>query len=88
MWGCLFSLFLLSISPPYDTIGADLAPVEQRGTYMSFLWIATGLGFALGPALGGVLLHYSPLLCWSIVGSIGLLAVALAWNIAPTSRDA
>jgi MFS family permease len=75
-------------SPPYDTIGADLAPVEQRGTYMSFLWIATGLGFALGPALGGVLLHYSPLLCWSIVGSIGLLAGALAWNIAPTSRDA
>lgn len=75
-------------SPPYDTIGADLAPVAQRGTYMSFLWIATGLGFALGPALGGVLLHYSPLLCWSIVGSIGLLAVALAWNIAPPSHDA
>jgi MFS family permease len=75
-------------SPPYDTIGADLAPAEQRGTYMSFLWIASGLGFALGPALGGVLLHYSPLLCWSSVGSIGLLAVALAWNIAPTSHDA
>jgi predicted MFS family arabinose efflux permease len=75
-------------SPPYDTIGADLAPVEQRGTYMSFLWIATGLGFALGPALGGVLLHYSPLLCWSIMGGIGLLAVALAWNIAPISHDA
>ena len=55
-------------SPPYDTIGADLAPVEQRGTYMSFLWIATGLGFVLGPALGGVLLHYSPLLCWSMLG--------------------
>jgi MFS family permease len=75
-------------SPPYDTIGADLAPVEQRGTYMSFLWIASSLGFALGPALGGVLLHYSPLLCWSSAGSIGLLAVALAWNIAPTSHDA
>jgi MFS family permease len=75
-------------SPPYDTIGVDLAPVEQRGTYMSFLWIATGLGFALGPALGGVLLHYSPLLCWGIVGIIGLLAVALAWNIVPTAGDA
>ncbi|GHO73334.1 MFS transporter [Ktedonobacter sp. SOSP1-85] len=75
-------------SPPYDTIGADLAPVEQRGTYMSFLWIATGLGFALGPVLGGVLLSYSPLLCWSIVGGIGLLAVALAWNIGSVSHDA
>jgi predicted MFS family arabinose efflux permease len=75
-------------SPPYDTIGADLAPVAQRGTYMSFLWIATGLGFALGPALGGVLLHYSPQMCWSIVGSIGLLAAALAWNVAPPSHQA
>ncbi|GCE21626.1 MFS transporter [Dictyobacter kobayashii] len=74
-------------SPPYDTIGADLAPVEQRGAYMSFLWIATGLGFAVGPALGGVLLHYSPLLCWCIVGCIGLLAVALAWNIVPGAQD-
>lgn len=55
---------------------------------MSFLWIATGLGFALGPVLGGVLLSYSPLLCWSIVGGIGLLAVALAWNIGSASHDA
>ena len=83
-----FVIGSMIFSPPYDTIGADLAPDEQRGTYMSFLWIATGLGFALGPALGGMLLSSSPLLCWSIMGGIGLLAVVLAWNIEPASRDA
>ncbi|GCE06562.1 hypothetical protein KDAU_38910 [Dictyobacter aurantiacus] len=75
-------------SPPYDTIGAEIAPAEQRGTYMSFLWIATGLGFALGPALGGMLLSYSPPLCWGIMGGIGLLAVVLAWNIEPAAHEA
>ncbi|GCE28402.1 MFS transporter [Dictyobacter alpinus] len=74
-------------SPPYDTVGAEIAPAKQRGSYMSFLWIATGMGFALGPALGGILLEFSPLLCWSIMGGIGLIAVALAWDVVPAQPN-
>nr|WP_277988741.1 MFS transporter [Ktedonosporobacter rubrisoli] len=82
-----FTLGEMVFAPTYDTLGAEMAPAHQRGTYMGLLWVATGLGFAIGPALGGALLQCSPLLCWGVMGSIGLLAAALAWTT-PEKRPA
>jgi predicted MFS family arabinose efflux permease len=43
---------------------ADLAPAELRGRYMALWLITAQAGFALGPALGGVLLAVSPAALW------------------------
>lgn len=82
---CAFSLGTMIYSPSYDSIGAEIALTDQRGAYMGLLWLATGLGFAIGPALGGQLLYISPLLCWIVICCISLLASALAWTT-PTKR--
>ncbi len=38
----------------------DVAPVEERGKYFGMVGAAFGLGFILGPALGGILGEYGP----------------------------
>ena len=65
-------------SPAFGVVGADLAPPAQRGAYMGWLWAASSLGYVVGPALGGVLLHWSPALCWGVLLVIGLLGALLA----------
>jgi MFS family permease len=65
-------------SPAFGVVGADLAPPAQRGAYMGWLWAANSLGYVVGPALGGVLLHWSPALCWGVLLVIGLLGALLA----------
>jgi hypothetical protein len=65
-------------SPAFGAVGAELAPPARRGAYMGWLWAAGGLGYMVGPALGGALLHLSPLLCWGTLGGAGLLGALLA----------
>ncbi|HEY7347596.1 MAG TPA: MFS transporter [Ktedonobacterales bacterium] len=72
-------------SPAFGVVGADLAPLEQRGAYMGWLWTASSLGYVVGPILGGELLHLSPLLCWGTLLLIGVIGAVLAW-LTPQAR--
>lgn len=64
-WGSGFPAFLLSmviltigemiIVPTSVAFVADLAPVTMRGRYMGFYGLTWGVGFGLGPMLGGAL---------------------------------
>lgn len=65
-------------APAFGVVGADLAPPAQRGAYMGWLAAANGLGYVVGPLLGGELLHLSPLLCWGTLLLVGVLGAALA----------
>jgi MFS family permease len=73
-----FTVGEMLFSPAFGAVGADLAPLAQRGAYMGWLWAASGLGYMVGPALGGTLLHLSPLLCWGVLGLVGVLGTLLA----------
>lgn len=83
----VFTLGNMIFSPPYDTVGAELAPEGQRGAYMSLLGMAASLGFATGPAVGGVLLQQAPWLCWVVISGIGITGAAVAY-LAPVERGA
>lgn len=75
-----FTFGEMFFEPAFGSLAADLAPFEQQGTYTGLLWVATGLGMTVGPALGGELLYISPLVCWGILPVIGLLGAMLAWT--------
>jgi MFS family permease len=61
---------------------SDLAPALVRGRYMA-AWLTTAqLGFAIGPALGAVVLDLSPALLW-----FGAAAVCVLMGIAALALD-
>jgi DHA1 family tetracycline resistance protein-like MFS transporter len=52
---------------------ADVTPVEKRASAFGMLGAAFGMGFVLGPALGGVLGSVSPRLPFWVAGGLSLL---------------
>ncbi|WP_040225234.1 MFS transporter [Bhargavaea cecembensis] len=57
---------------------ADLTTEENRNKYMGFLGMSIGLGFIFGPAIGGILGHYSLSLPFTASGSLVLLLLVYA----------
>ncbi len=51
---------------------ADVTTAEGRAKGMALVGIAFGLGFTLGPAIGGLLAMWNPLETWPDAGSWGL----------------
>ena len=76
-----FSLAGMLVAPSFDSIAAELAPTEKRGSYQGTLWLANGLGSTFGPALGGVLLHTSSFLCWTVFFVVGIAGALIARTI-------
>ncbi len=66
--GIVGSLF----QPARDAMVADLTTPEQRTEAYSVLRIASNLGFAIGPAIGGFLAATSYLLLFSLAGGASL----------------
>jgi MFS family permease len=67
---------LLFIPSASSTVGR-LAGPEQRGKYMGILGTSTGVGIAIGPLLGGVLLDVSgssQIVMWGPIAAITLIA--------------
>jgi multidrug resistance protein len=56
---------------------ADVTPPAQRSKAMGFIGAAFGLGFILGPAIGGVLSQWSHQLPFYFAGALALLNVFL-----------
>lgn len=50
---------LAAVITAATTIIADLAPPEKRGQVISYFALSNAVGFAIGPALGGYLIHAS-----------------------------
>ncbi len=57
---------------------ADLSDEENRTKYMGFLGMSIGLGFIFGPAIGGVLGHYSLTLPFNTSAILLLIIFAYA----------
>lgn len=90
----IFTVGEMLFFPSSGALGANIAPEEQRGLYIGFQWVADGLGFVLGPIIGGLLLSISPLLCWSVfgvcggIGALSIFSLRLSPNEALKEKEA
>jgi DHA1 family tetracycline resistance protein-like MFS transporter len=64
---------------------ADVTPPEKRAAKFGMLGAAWGLGFVIGPALGGILGEQSPRLPFWVAGSLSLLNAAYGLFVLPES---
>lgn len=60
--------------PNQGALVADLAPDRLRGRYMAFSTLSWEIGFAIGPAVGGIVLERSPNTLWVLAAATCLLA--------------
>jgi DHA1 family tetracycline resistance protein-like MFS transporter len=64
---------------------ADVTPPEKRAASFGMLGAAWGLGFVIGPALGGILGGVSPRLPFWVAGGLSLLNAAYGLFVLPES---
>lgn len=67
---------------------ADVTPVEKRAAGFGMIGAAFGVGFVLGPALGGVLGATDPRLPFWVAGGLALLNAAYGFFVLPESLPA
>ena len=67
---------------------ADVSPPEKRAANFGRIGVAFGLGFILGPAIGGMLATFGLRVPFYVAGGLALLNVAYGWFILPESLDA
>jgi MFS family permease len=76
--------------PTQGALVADLAPERLRGRYMAFSTLSWEVGFAIGPAVGGIVLDRSPNTLWVLAAATCLVAglgtIALERHLAPGLR--
>jgi DHA1 family tetracycline resistance protein-like MFS transporter len=64
---------------------ADVTPVEKRAAGFGMIGAAFGVGFVLGPAIGGVLGATDPRLPFWVAGGLALLNAAYGYFVLPES---
>jgi MFS transporter, DHA1 family, tetracycline resistance protein len=64
---------------------ADITPPEDRAKGMGLIGAAFGLGFVIGPALGGTLGGINQSLPFFVAAGLSLINFGLAWFILPES---
>lgn len=72
--------------PAASAYVADVTTVEDRGHAMALMGAAFASGFALGPAIGGLLAPFGVLVPFYAAGVMGFVAAFLAWIVLPETR--
>jgi MFS transporter, DHA1 family, tetracycline resistance protein len=73
-----------SIATAYAYI-ADVTPIERRAKSFGLMGVAFGVGFVVGPALGGILGHYNPRLPFWVAAGFSLANAAYGLFVLPES---
>ncbi len=69
-----------------QAVVADVTPREGRARAMGMIGAAIGLGFVVGPALGGLLAPLGPTLPFWVSMGVALLNALLVWVFLPETR--
>ncbi|WP_419814903.1 TCR/Tet family MFS transporter [Glacieibacterium sp.] len=64
---------------------ADVSPPDRRGANFGIIGMGFGLGFIIGPALGGVLAHYGTPVPFMVAAGLALVNVAYGYFVLPES---
>ena len=64
---------------------ADVTPPEGRAKAFGIMGAAFGLGFVIGPAIGGILGTYGPRVPFYVAAGVGLVNFAYGWFVLPES---
>jgi MFS transporter, DHA1 family, tetracycline resistance protein len=64
---------------------ADVSPIEDRAKNFGLIGAAFGLGFIIGPALGGILSHWSLRAPAYAAGVLSLVTVTIGYLVLPES---
>jgi MFS family permease len=81
-FGFWLSMVVLTVGemimiPTSTALTASLAPPDMRGRYMSVYALTWGLGFGIGPVIGGLLNdRLAPVAIWAFGALVGVLAAA------------
>lgn len=73
-----------SFTPAYAYV-ADVTPPERRAQSFGMISAAFGIGFILGPALGGLLGGFGPRTPFFAAAALSLLNLAYGWLVLPES---
>ncbi len=67
---------------------ADITPPEDRGRAFGIMGAAFGLGFVIGPALGGLLGELGPRVPFYVAAAVSGLNLIYGWFVLPETLDA
>ena len=67
---------------------ADITAPEERARYFGMMGAAFGLGFVLGPAIGGLLGEYGPRVPFYAAALISGINLVYGWFVLPETLDA
>jgi len=85
----LGGLLASSVLPAGQAIAADITPPEERGAVMGQMGAGFGLGFLVGPAVGGLLAAAGPEVPFYAAAAGSLLALPIViWLVAEPPVDA
>ena len=65
---------------------SDVIPSKERAGVMGLLGAAFGVGFTIGPPLGGVLSYFHPALPGLLAALLSLVASLMVWRFLPESH--
>jgi MFS family permease len=94
--GFLISMVILTIGemimiPTSTALAANLAPADMRGRYMGFYGLTWGVGFGVGPVLGGLLNdHVAPVMIWYgglVVGCMAAAGFLILIRLVPSQKS-
>jgi MFS family permease len=71
----IFGLASCVHGPTQAALVADLAPSRLRGRYMALSSMSWEIGFAIGPAVGGIILAVAPLALWPLAAAVMAVSV-------------
>lgn len=65
----------------YGPLVADLAPPQLQGRYFAVSSMSWGLGMAIGPGIGGLVLQANPFALWPLAAGCSLLVGVVALRV-------